>query len=153
MPEVYPCSLPYPLVENFSFEDQELVTFNGFSSGPPIARARSAQGYSRFNASFSLNALQQQVFRAFFRHVLLNGSKTFNIELNIDGGLTEHTCYMRNPRYRLSGKRWTAECQLISIDQKGVDECDALSLIAVTQGLDPVNKTLIELEDLIENVM
>lgn len=153
MPEVYPCALPCPLVENFSFEDQELVAFNDFSSGPPIARARSAQGYSRFNAYFSLNALQQQIFRAFFRHVLANGSKTFNIDLNIDGGLTEHTCYMRNPRYRLSGKRWTAECQLISIDQKGLDECDTNNLILLASVFNTPSETLQELEELIENVM
>ena len=153
MPEVYPCSLPLPLVENFSFEDQDLVVFNDLSSGPPIARAMSSQGYSRFNASFAFGALQMQVFRAFFRYKLVNGAKTFTIGLNIDGDTTEHTCYMRSPRYRLSGKRWTAECQLISIEQKGIDECEAESLFALTEGLDPVKTTLDDIEDLIENVM
>lgn len=151
MTTAYPCKLPLPLVSGFSFSDQELTVFNELDSGPPVARLKSDEGYSMFDARFSFNQLEMQVFRSWFRNTIKHGSKTFTIGLNIDGGTTEHTCYMRNPQYTLNAKRWQVSTKLISLQFKELNDCDTESLTNAFNGFESLSKNLAQLEDVTEN--
>jgi hypothetical protein len=154
MSESYPCALPLPLVDSFSYEDQDTVEFNDLDSGPPVARRRTSEGYTTFRAVFSFSGAQTQVFKAWYRHSVKGGSKTFTIDLNLDGELTQHTCYMRNPKYQMAGKRWRVSALMISTQREGLNECDSISLINLHNGIEaPVSAALESMEDLVENVL
>lgn len=153
MSEHFPCSLPLPLISGFGYNDSNLTVFNDMDSGPPIARLKSDEGHSVFSAQFSLNQLQLQVFRSWYRSVVKHGSKTFTIPLNIDGQTTEHICYMSTPKYSLSGKRWQVSTSLTSVEFYGLNDCDGTSAVNLYTGNDNVNSNLIAIEELVENVL
>ena len=153
MSKAYPCSLPSPLISGYSFSDESLTVFNEMDAGPPIARLKSDEGYSMFSAQFSFSAIQMQVFRSWYRSVIKHGSKTFTINLNIDGATIEHICYMSPPNYSLNGKRWNVQVTLTSIEFAGLNDCDGESVVNLYNGNDAINENLTAIEDLVENVL
>ena len=70
---------------------------------------------------------------------LVNGSKSFLINLKVTGGILEHECYFtpgRPPNTNQTGKRWAVSGTLLAIARAGLDECDGLSLIAIFDGFE-----------------
>lgn len=143
----YPCSLPGVLVNSNAYQIQNKVERNDLSSGPPIFRLRTDDGWVAFDVTWSFSALEMQIFNAFYRYNLSNGSKSFSIGLMIDGwdgtsNTKDHECYF-DGAYSVQqvGRRWMVTARLIAIQQEDIGECEALSLVAVSQYGDPKSIT------------
>jgi hypothetical protein len=162
MAEEYPCNLPGVLVSSNGYQDQDLVDNNALDSGAPVFRLRSDNGWVLFDVAWSFNALEMQVFRIWHRSILAHGSKSFTIDLWIDGSdgdsqTTEHECYFRGaPDYKQRGRRWSVSATLLAIEQFGdLDECDTISLFAAFNGFEDLNSGAIGLDSaivLLENL-
>lgn len=154
MAEPYPCRLPNPLVASNSYSTQNLVDRNDLSSGPPIFRLRSASGWVQFDIAFSYDALEMQVFNAWFRNTLINGSKSFTIELMVDGfdgekNTKTHECYFEDsPTRTQNGNRWRVSARVIAIEQITVDECDTASLLAAFNGFNNADTAIVKVDDI-----
>jgi len=159
MAEEYPCKLPGFRI-GASYSPQDLVSQNDLSSGPPIFRLRSSDGWLAYRGSFSFSALENQVFRSWHKNVVKSGSKSFNIELMVDGfdgtkNTVTHECYFLGvPNYSQNGTRWNVSVSLIAINPQYLDECDTESLFSIFNGfespqnaLDLIDEALVILDD------
>lgn len=143
MAEQYPSALPGALVVSNGYTPQDLVDSNDLSSGPPIFRARSDEGWMVFSVAFSYSAVQVQLFRSWYFNAIRNGSKLFTIELMVEGwdgtnNTVTHECYFQGPpNFRQNGRRWSISASLLSISRPGVlSECDGISLGNILCGFD-----------------
>lgn len=153
MAEQYPCKLPGVLVNSNGYSPQDTVDRNDLSSGPPIFRLRSDDGWLLFDVAWSYSALENQVFRLWHQNTLARGSKSFTIELMVDGWngesqTLEHECYFSGvPSFRQNGRRWNVSATLLAIRSVGLDECDTDSLISAFNGFDDLNQAIIQMDD------
>jgi len=148
MPEIYPCALPGVLNNSNGISPQSLVRGNNVQNGPLRVRLQADSGWLSFNVAWSFNALEGQVFENWFKHTLVNGSKSFLINLKVTGGLLEHECYFtpgRPPNTNQVGKRWAVSGTLLAIARVGLDECDGLSLVAMYNGFDKPNLAITQM--------
>lgn len=147
MPEVYPCALPGVRVNSNGYSPQELVRSNNVQNGPPRFRLQADSGWLQFNVGWSFDQLQTQVFENWFKHTLRNGSKSFNIELQVAGGLLEHECYFVGvPQYTQNQRRWSVTASLLAISRVGLSECDGESLIAMFNVFEEPNKAITQMD-------
>lgn len=153
MAETYPCALPGVLVNSNGYSAQDLVRNNSVQNGPLRFRLQADSGWLRFDVSWSFDALQTQVFENFHKHTLVNGSKSFNIDLQVAGGLLEHECYfLGTPRYNQLQKRWSVSGTLLAIARVGLDECDAESLINMFNVFESPNLAITQMDDAIKTL-
>ena len=158
MPEVYPCRLPGILVNSQEYQDQNLVDRNDLSSGPPVFRQRSEDGWMEFGGNWVLNGLEVQVLREWHRQTLKRGSKSFTIGLMIDGfdgtkQVIDHTCYFLSPpKFSQRGRLWSVSAQLLAISQVGFNECDTNTLVNTFNGFEHHTNVRKELDQAVDEI-
>ncbi len=153
MPETYPCALPGVLVNSNGYSPQQLVRNNSVQNGPLRFQLQADSGWLQFNVSWSFDRLQTQVFENFFKHILVNGSKSFNIDLEVAGGLLEHECFFLDvPSYNQLQRRWSVSAALLAIARAGLDECDAGSLIEMFNVFEKPNLAITQMDDAIKTL-
>lgn len=140
----YPCNLPGVLVNSNGYTPRLLVDTNPMDSGPPVFRLHASDGWLAFDVAWSYSALEKQVFTAWHRSILARGSKTFNIELWIDGfdgvknTVTHRANFSSSPQYTQAGKRWRVSATIMAIEYAGLDDCDSESLVSAFNGFESV---------------
>lgn len=153
MPETYPCALPGVLVNSNGYVPQNLVRNNSVQNGPPRFRLQADSGWLQFDVSWSFNLTETQVFEVWYTHKLVNGSKSFNIDLQVAGGLLEHECYFLGaPNYNQVQKRWAVSGTLLAITRVGLDECDAESLINMFNVFESPNLAITQMDDAVKTL-
>ena len=152
----YPCRLPGFLVNGNSYRPKARTRRNELQAGPPIFVLEDDSGYVAFNVRTSLSALEMQVFRNFFRHTIASGSKSFNVELMVEGfdgtkNTLTHECYFDESAYDASqnGRRWSVSATLIAIGEEIINECEGESLVNFHSGIGyNINKAIEDFNDL-----
>ena len=153
MAEQYPCRLPGVRVNSNGYSAQSLVRNNDLQNGPPRFRLQADSGWLQFNVAWSFNALECQVFENFHKHTLINGSKSFLIDLQVAGGLLEHECYFVGvPSYNQVQRRWAVSGTLLAIARAGLSECDGQSLVAVYDGFENPNLAITQMDEVIQEL-
>ena len=153
MPESYPCALPGVLINSNAMTPQQLTRNNDVQNGPLRVRLQADSGWLQFNVSWSFNELQTQVFKNWYRHRLVNGSKSALIELRVPDGLIEHEVYFIGvPNYNQAGKRWIVSAVILAVRDEGLDECDGESLINMFEVFEQPNLAITQIDDAIKTL-
>lgn len=138
----YPCRLPGVLVNSNAYSSKSRVRRNSLESGPPVYVLEDDDGYEMFDVSWAFNASEVQIFRNWYRHITVSGSKLFNIDLMVDGWDGErqtktHECYFDSvPSYTQNGRRWLVTATLLAIEEQIMDECDGITLVSAYTAFD-----------------
>lgn len=128
----YPCTIPHPLVAQYSNTEQAHWRRNDVQAGPPRYEHLTDSRPTLFSAGWSFDAFQLQVFEAWFRTKINFGSSPFNIALEVGGGIKEHECYFDTP-YSVSraGRRWIVTAPLLAVEKAYDDDCLSQEVLAV----------------------
>jgi hypothetical protein len=129
----YPANLPGVYVNSNGYRSKPLVARNDLASGPPIFVLEDNTPWVMFDVSFRFDALQTQVFRNWYRVSTTSGSRSFNINLVVDGEPRAHECYFDGvPSFTQSGRRFYMSATLLAIEEVGIfDAEDAASLLVL----------------------
>jgi len=87
MSEPYPTTLPNPSA-NFSGTTAAPVLRTEMDSGLVRQQSRFATSLRTYNVSWEFDAAEFEDFKTFFHTTLANGTKTFQLPMMTDGGLT-----------------------------------------------------------------
>ncbi len=113
----YPSNLPAPLIQGYSYEDNQRFVRDNVEIGPLVYAESSDDVYTVFSVEFSFNPVQKQGFEFFVETTLENRAKSFNLTLKKDGKFTEGICYISDISYSSSGKRWRATATIIMVKE------------------------------------
>jgi hypothetical protein len=130
----YPCDMPLPLIESYSYIDQLQVRRNDVQVGPPRYSLLSEDAPTHFNIAFSFNEFEFRVFEAWYKRDLVYGSVSFNIDLDVGAGRNQaHECYLDDV-YQVAqlGKRWRITVPLLAIRKVyETDACDIEQILFI----------------------
>lgn len=161
MAEAYPQTLPGVFYNSNSYTPQSLTRKNDLQSGAPTYRLESDNGWVMFDVLWKFSASQIQLFNGWHRYGLRNGSKSFDIELMVDGfdgvkNTITHECYFDSGTFKANqvGTRWHVTTRLLAIERQTVSEAFYDQLAILDAGFpDGIKETLEGLESLIEDAI
>jgi tellurite resistance-related uncharacterized protein len=118
MPVTYPVNMPVPLVKGYSAVDDTKFRKDKIKQSPLKYRKLTDTGSMVIKAQWSLNALEFQVFEGWYRHDLYYGSKSFDMNIKINGGSSSHTFYFPNSYITtMKGKLFIVNASLLALDK------------------------------------
>ena len=119
MAVTYPLGLPIPLVNSYSNIDMVKYVRNNPSQGKLTYALLAEDKPVFFKVSWFFTDLEFQVFEGFFKHELTSGSKLFDLNLKVGGGLRSHEVYFnKNYSSKLAGKQWRVSGNLIGLSKE-----------------------------------
>ena len=111
--------LPIPLVSGSSNQESNNVARNDVEIGPPRFELLSEYGFATFSVTWLFNENQFRLFEGWWRHDILKGSMSFDMELKVGAGIKLHECYFSKP-YKTSfvGKLAKVRATLLIVEKR-----------------------------------
>lgn len=111
--------LPIPLRAGASNKESNRVKRNDVETGPARFELISEHGFAMFNVMWSFSELENQLFEGWYKHEVVFGSKSFDMELNVGAGIKFHECFfMTPPKSSFKDKRSTVKATLLIIEKQ-----------------------------------
>ncbi len=88
----WPVSLPYPLLQGYSYSFRQPVIRTEMESGPRRASRTSTAYESVISLRFSMNSAEYATFQSFYDNVANTGADWVNIPLSTGSGINMHRC-------------------------------------------------------------